>query len=120
MLNLLTEKLVGSFDIKKQKTMSTIYISGQMTGLTEREYRKKFKNAEEHLKKAGWKTIDPSKIMAGNHIDRAELLWIDLKTLMECDAVYMLNNWTESLGATAEYHFAKAIGKQILFEAEEK
>ena len=43
------------------------------------------------------------------------LLW-DMHALALCDAIYMLKDWKESNGATAEYYFAKACGKEIIFE----
>ena len=40
----------------------------------------------------------------------------DLMVLSTKDAVYMLADWKRSEGATAEYHFALATGKKILFQ----
>ena len=37
---------------------------------------------------------------------------------MDCDGIYMLDNWKDSKGAKAEYYFADAIGLEIMFEDE--
>lgn len=37
---------------------------------------------------------------------------------MDCGVIFMLDNWENSKGATAEYYFAKAIGLEIMFETD--
>lgn len=40
----------------------------------------------------------------------------DVEAIISCDAIYMLNNWKFSRGATAEFCVAVWLGKQVLFE----
>ena len=88
-----------------------------MSGMAKEDYQKKFSNAEEYLEKLGFDVVNPSTIDSGI-IPYNDLLWADLRILMSCDAIYMLDNWKNSKGAKAEYYFADAIGLEILFENE--
>ena len=94
-----------------------IYISGKMSGMAKEDYKKKFSNAEEYLEKLGFDVVNPSTVDS-DIIPYNDLLWADLRILMSCDAIYMLDNWKNSKGAKAEYYFADAIGLEILFENE--
>ena len=38
----------------------------------------------------------------------------DIKLLMDCDYIYMLDNWTESTGAKTEFRLAVEIGIERL------
>lgn len=50
---------------------------------------------------------------------RATMRW-DIDQVFACDALYMLLGWEHSKGARAEYHLAECLGKEILFESDEK
>jgi len=41
---------------------------------------------------------------------------IDIKALVDCDAIYMLNNWRDSKGANVELNIAQGLGMEIIFE----
>ena len=57
--------------------------------------------------------------MCGRPFDpyRENLLY-DMCQLRQCDAIYMLKDWTFSPGARAEHEFAKAIGLEVMYEEE--
>jgi len=42
-----------------------------------------------------------------------------IKLLCECDTIYMLHGWSQSLGAKLEHKIADAIGMNIIYEEEE-
>lgn len=46
------------------------------------------------------------------------VLMQDIKRLAKYDAIYLLEDYDVSPGATAEYHFALATGKEIFFQGE--
>ena len=120
--------------MKKQKI---IYISGKMGEKVLSEATvKKFEVAQEKLLSEGWAVINPAsdafqrdaqmhvkiKEKKWQKLDHGEfdwyawlLLW-DMHSLALCDAIYMLSDWQDSPGATAEYYYAKACGKEIIFE----
>lgn len=121
--------------MSKQKL---IYISGKMGEKVLSEATvKKFEVAQEKLVNEGWAVINPASPVfqrdAQKHVEIESkkwqqlehgefdwyawlLLW-DMHSLALCDAIYLLKDWTQSPGATAEYYYAKACKKEIVFEA---
>lgn len=118
----------------------TIYISGKMG---EKRLSKatieKFKKAQEKMLAEGWSVINPANPQFQNeaqiHVSVEEKKWVDLEfghfdwyswmllwdlhNLALCEAIYMLKDWKDSPGATAEHAYAKACGKIIFYEEEE-
>lgn len=99
-----------------------VYISGSITGPLERgeDYERPFKLRELELKKMGYTPVNPicyqKQIMAkynGNptHEDFMNEL---LKVLLDCEAITMLDNWTESIGAECEKYVAEETGKTFI------
>lgn len=120
--------------------MGKIYISGKMgeKSLSEAT-RDKFAQAEARLNAEGWDPINPATneyqdfmqgVLAeafedwedsdieGEWNEYAEMLMHDLRIISLCDALYMLADWKQSPGATAEHAYAKALGKEIRYEVE--
>ncbi len=101
--------------------MKKIFISGKMTGLTPEEYGARFGAAEERLKAQGYEVFNPSRpewndAMHEDGLTYGEILIIDFGKIREHDALYMLEGWKDSKGATAEHAFADAIGMEIMYE----
>ena len=118
----------------------TIYISGKMG---EKRLSKatveKFAKAQEKMLAEGWSVINPANPQfqkeAQIHVSIEEKKWVDLEFghfdwyswmllwdlhyLALCEAIYMLKDWKDSPGATAEHAYAKACGKIIFYEEEE-
>lgn len=117
-----------------------VYISGKIgEEVVSEATRKKFAKAEEMLKAKGYEVFNPCDERWQRLLKReyendqyvkspwltnkfpdfyAYALLRDLMVLSTKDAVYMLADWKRSEGATAEYHFALATGKKILFQVE--
>ena len=121
---------------EKQKL---IYISGKMGEKVLSEATvKKFAVAQNKLVAEGWAVINPASPIfqreAQNHVKiegkkwqdldfgafdlYAWLLLWDMHSLALCDAIYLLSDWRDSPGATAEYYYAKACKKEVIFEEE--
>jgi len=121
-----------------------IYISGKIgdKGVTD-AVRRKFRRAEDFLKKRGFTVINPTDevinkkivIAAEAHLEVRQklsqfrgiecrsdiydcILMEDMGIISMCDAVYMLEDYKYSPGAMAEYEYAKATKKQILLQRE--
>lgn len=92
-----------------------IYISGSIS--KNPGYMKQFANAEKKLQAAGHEAINPAKNTGETY---KELIDKGLRQEMECDAIYLLQGWQESIGANLEFTYADAVGMQIMYEAEEK
>ena len=94
-----------------------IYISGPMTGIEPREYRRRFREAEAILRRHGYGCINPCRVWAcrwlwiyramewvlGKQLAYAVVLCYDLILLMtRADGIVMLPGWQASRGAQIE------------------
>lgn len=93
-----------------------IYISGPIT--KDKNYYEKFLNAEKRLKEAGYEVINPAKIatLLPNSFEYGDYMDIDLNLLKKCDAIYLLKNWKNSLGAVIEQKLAKELGLKVIYQ----
>lgn len=94
------------------KRPKRVYISGKITGLSEKEWAENFEAAEKALTEAGYRVINPAKVQAD--LDYSEYLTIDIILLGRCDAIYMLDNWQDSNGAKAERATAEALNLTVI------
>lgn len=91
-----------------------IYISGKITG--EPNYKTKFMYAEEDLRFAGFRTINPAQAPTG--LPPSTYVHMALAQIDAADAVALLTNWEDSAGAKIEKAYAEYIGKPV-FRLEE-
>ncbi|UKK48743.1 DUF4406 domain-containing protein [Prevotella sp. E9-3] len=109
-----------------------VYISGKIgEEVLSEATRQKFAEAEQMLKAKGYETFNPTTSGLGGYAEYnvknamyktsfyQEILLCDLVQLAQCDAIYMLADWSESNGANVELDFAVATGKQRFWEGEE-
>jgi hypothetical protein len=102
-----------------------IYIAGPMLGKEDRNFPAFFA-AEEKLKKLGYDVVNPARLSKDladkmtegdlDRIPRKEYIKQDLLSLVTCDAIYMLDGWDNSCGATVEKRVAHELELQILFD----
>ena len=115
-----------------------IYISGPMTGIEPREYRRRFREAETILRRHGYGCINPCRVwpcrfpwlyrlmnaLLGKRLTYAVILAYDLILLMtRADGIVMLPGWQASRGAQIEnyvsMHFwMQGISKAVTEEIE--
>ena len=115
-----------------------IYISGPMTGIEPREYRRRFREAEAILRRHGYGCINPCRVwpcrfpwlyrlmnaLLGKRLTYAVILAYDLILLMtRADGIAMLPGWRASRGANIEnyvaFHFPMmGISKAVTAEIE--
>ncbi|MBR6604578.1 MAG: DUF4406 domain-containing protein [Prevotella sp.] len=99
-----------------------IYISGPMTGIEPREYRRRFREAETILRRHGYGCINPCRVwpcrfpwlyrlmnaLLGKRLTYAVILAYDLILLMtRADGIAMLPGWETSRGARIENYTAR-------------
>jgi len=82
-----------------------VFISGPMTGLPDFN-RKAFFEAEEKLRNAGFSVFNPAWLRFDEFWDSKAIATVDLAALSQCDYIYQLEGWENSLGATAEWEAA--------------
>lgn len=92
-----------------------IYISGKITGLSQEAALSSFNRAELFLVSEGWEVINPMTINHNHDKSWESYMRVDLKALLDCEAIYMLNDWHTSRGANIEYNLARELGLKVLF-----
>jgi hypothetical protein len=96
--------------------MKKIYISGKITGLPKDVYEKYFNETEDYLIAIGYEAINPLKVVAALGIDENDypkLMGANIEALLNCDYIYLLDNWRDSKGARAEKAIADIMGIKI-------
>lgn len=105
-----TKKKYNFIRDKKPK----VYISGKISGLSEKEYKNNFNSAELYLTGLGYDVVNPVSEVTIPNGTWKDYMRRDLKLLLDCDYIYLLDNWTESTGAKIEYSLARDIGIEWL------
>lgn len=95
--------------------MKKLYISGKITGI-EDQAPELFKLAEEEVRKLGFEPVNPMTINHDHDLTWSSYMKEDLKAMMDCDGVYMLNNWKTSKGANIELDLAESLGMEIYYQ----
>lgn len=98
-----------------------IYISGPITGRTPEEVQTAFGLAAEMIRAEGFTAINPADI-SGWRLSWTTYMHIAREILIsgEIDAVYMLEGWEGSRGATLERKWALSMGKPVYYERERR
>lgn len=99
----------------KEHKSKTVYISGKITG--DINYTKKFAEAEKKLLDRGWRVLNPAKLPGD--FEYEQYYPINCAMIDGADAIYMLRDFKESLGAVAELLYAGRKDIEIIFEREE-
>lgn len=92
-----------------------IYISGRITGM-EKEAAELFAKAEQVLLAKNFTPVNPM-LLPHNHDKK----WVSymkecLKVMLQCDGLYMLDNWQQSEGALTEWRLAKKLNMPIMYQ----
>jgi hypothetical protein len=102
--------------LKSVLKKNRVYISGKITGLTEKEALELFKEAETELKKQGFEVVNPMTIPHEHGKTWVEYMREDLKAMLTCDTIFMLTNWQQSKGATIERNLALTLDFNIIYQ----
>jgi hypothetical protein len=95
--------------------MKKIYLSGPISGRHTLEYLSHFNSCEKKLK-GTYEVINPTKIKHKPPHTWENYMKRDLKSMLECDTIYLLTGWEHSNGARIEFNLAKELGMIIIFE----
>lgn len=101
-----------------------IYISGAITGID--NWKEQFDKAEKKIYKDynnPVHVINPRRL--SDEVDSifkilnivpeyTDYLKYDIKELLDCNTIYMLEGWSNSKGACLEYQIAKTLGLKII------
>ena len=95
--------------------MKKTYISGKITGI-ENEAYDMFESAQMYLLIIGQNPVNPMKLPHNHNKSWEAYMKEDIKALLECDAIYMLENWRGSKGARIECKLADDLGIKIIYQ----
>lgn len=91
-----------------------VYLAGPMSGIEGLNYPA-FEAAANNLRANGYWVASPHEFFPPDpKLTREECLKVDLKHLLDCDAIAMLPGWENSVGANAELSVAKMVGLGLL------
>ena len=83
-----------------------VYISGPISGI-DFGNRFAFSSARNALELCGYEVVDPSEVQLDDEATWTDYMRADLKLLLDCDFIYMLEGWEKSRGARIERELAK-------------
>lgn len=88
------------------------YIAGPMTGYADLNYPA-FAEASRILRERGFGVVSPAEL---NPIETAyeDAMRNDIRALIDCNHICMLEGWEKSKGATLEHHIATVMGLTII------
>ena len=97
-----------------------VYIAGPVSMIQDYN-RPAFEKAKSELIALGYDAISPSDV--ADELDKGEHVahkWIDymrecIKRLVDCDRIYLLDNWHASRGAKIEWNLARDLGIEPLY-----
>ena len=97
--------------------MKRIYISGPMTGLMDSNFPA-FNAEAERLRDLGHEVVNPAEINPDPATGWHACMRADLKALLDCDTLALLDGWQRSAGAHLEMHVAHRVGIDIVVAKE--
>tara|TARA_Y100001937_G_scaffold117139_1_gene170031 strand:- start:7934 stop:8281 length:348 start_codon:yes stop_codon:yes gene_type:complete len=92
-----------------------IYIAGPMSGITNLNWDR-FDRIDKQLAEEGWQVVNPAALDREAGVDPNRELGLydytecalrDVEALLECDAIYLMDGWQKSRGASWERALAK-------------
>lgn len=97
--------------------MNSVYIIGKVSGLDREYVEKKFANVEEHLTKHFKTVVNPTKLVPAD-TDWETAMKMCIKSMLDCDAVYVMNDVSSSVGGLLELHIARALKMPLYLEGD--
>lgn len=92
-----------------------IYLSGGITNNP--NYKSDFASAEKFLTDMGCIVINPANLEEiAEGLSYEQYLHICYRLIDIANAIFMVSGWKKSKGATAELHYAKSLGKKVMYQ----
>lgn len=93
-----------------------VYISGAIAHYDMAERKEAFSDAEMRLRGMGFNPVNPFKNGLPDEAHWREHMRADIRLLLDCEYIYMLQGWELSKGAKLELDVASSCGVKVLFE----
>lgn len=96
---------------REWEDISKLYVAGPMSGYPHSNYPA-FNSVSKLLREAGFEVVNPAEFGNGKHY--IDFLREDLRLMLDCHGVAVLDNWWESVGARNEVQVAGLLKMPIL------
>lgn len=93
-----------------------LYLAGPMTGLPDLNFPR-FHEEAARLRALGHEIINPAELNPTSN-DWLECMRIDIRELVMCDGVALLEGWHQSRGATLEHDIGVRLGLHVIEAAQ--
>lgn len=91
------------FATGRPERIETLYVAGPMSGYEDCNYPA-FNEAADRLRAAGYMVVNPASFGKGSHY--VDFIREDLRLMLDCHGVAVLEGWWESVGARNEVQVA--------------
>jgi len=91
-----------------KSNIKTIYLSGPISFVPNNNHEK-FSNATKKLTSKGYIVINPLELIENESSTWEECMKVDLTEMLKCDAVFVLDGWEKSRGATLEVFLSQKL-----------
>jgi len=89
-----------------------LYLAGPMTGYEGLNFPH-FHEMALMLRGCGHEIINPAEVNADPTAKWEDCMRADIRELVTCDGIALLDGWEKSRGATLEHHIASALGMDV-------
>lgn len=89
-----------------------LYLSGPISGHDLKERFEAFKKVEEKVKALGHEAVNPM-VISPPELDYKDCMREDLKALLDCDGIVLMDGWQNSKGCIVEFYVASVCGIQV-------
>jgi hypothetical protein len=99
-----------------EKDKTKIYISGPISGHDFEQRRQAFKKVEERIRAVGYTPVNPIEngLLPGDHWENH--MRADLRMLLECNAIFLMEGWEHSKGCKLEMDVASSCGIHVIIQ----
>lgn len=101
------------YRLARQGPRKRLYLSGPMTGRPGLNFPA-FHAEAARLRALGYLVVNPAEITPDPAADWHACMRADLRALLGCDAICLLDGWETSAGAHLELHVAHRVGLEVL------
>lgn len=105
------------FATGRRDSHSMLYVAGPMSGYPDSNYPA-FNEAAERLEAAGFTVVNPATAVTGTEAHYIDFIREDLRMMLDCHGVAVLDQWWESTGARNEVSVAGILKMPVRTVAE--
>lgn len=92
-----------------------LYLAGPMSGIADHNFPA-FRAKAQELRDLGFHVVNPAELHGDDRSQRwSWYLKRDIRALVECDGIYMMEGWTNSKGASFEFDVAQTLEMEVMY-----